>query len=125
MAPCCRAPPRWTSSPPGSTRRRPSDLVAFNAPFEPARTEYDWLSRDPAEVDAYVADPACGFGLDPAATAGMLEGSAPATADAERLAAIRDDLPILLSPVTPIRSPAAARWSSSSPTATATPVWPT
>ena len=23
------------------------DLSAFNAPFEPARTEYDWLSRDP------------------------------------------------------------------------------
>jgi glycerol-3-phosphate dehydrogenase len=35
------------------------DLSAFNAPFEPARTEYDWLSRDPDEVDAYVADPGC------------------------------------------------------------------
>jgi len=32
----------------------------FNKPFEPARTDLDWLSRDEAEVDKYVSDPLCG-----------------------------------------------------------------
>jgi alpha-beta hydrolase superfamily lysophospholipase len=71
------------------------DLSAFNAAFAPARTEFDWLSRDPDEVDAYVADPACGFGVNPAGTASMLSGLAD-TADMARLGAIRSDLPILL-----------------------------
>ena len=42
----------------------PLDLALFNAPFAPARTDYDWLNRDEAQVDLYVEDPACGFGLD-------------------------------------------------------------
>ena len=78
---------------PGIDTSQPADLSAFNAPFEPARTEYDWLSRDTAEVDAYVADPACGFGVNPAGMAQMMEGAA-ALADPDRLAAIRSDLPI-------------------------------
>ncbi len=38
-------------------------LAGFNEAFEPARTPYDWLSRDPAEVDQYLEDPLCGDGM--------------------------------------------------------------
>lgn len=34
---------------------------AFNKTIPNPRTSCDWLSRDPAEVDKYVADPLCGF----------------------------------------------------------------
>lgn len=33
----------------------------FNAKFKPAKTNFDWLSRDEAEVQKYVNDPWCGF----------------------------------------------------------------
>jgi alpha-beta hydrolase superfamily lysophospholipase len=73
----------------------PLDLAAFNAPFAPARTDFDWLSRDDAQVDAYVADPWCGFGLDATAGTEMLAGGRP-VADPQRLAAMRQDLPVYI-----------------------------
>jgi alpha-beta hydrolase superfamily lysophospholipase len=71
----------------------PTDLSAFNAPFQPARTDYDWLSRDEAQVDAYVADPRCGFGLATADSRQMFVAGRQ-LADAERLRGLRGDLPV-------------------------------
>ena len=72
---------------------QPLDLSMFNAPFAPARTDYDWLSRDEAQVDRYVADPRCGFGLDGEAGKQMFV-AARAVADPARLGRIRKDLPV-------------------------------
>ena len=33
----------------------------YNKTFRPVRTNCDWLSRDPRQVDAYINDPLCGF----------------------------------------------------------------
>jgi alpha-beta hydrolase superfamily lysophospholipase len=72
----------------------PAGLEAFNAGFE-HRTGYEWLSRDEAEVDAYVADPWCGFDTPPE-TIPMLFAHAARLADPEVLDGIRKDLPLLL-----------------------------
>lgn len=71
----------------------PMDLSAFNAPFQPQRTDFDWLSRDEGQVDAYIADPWCGFGLDQASTRAMF-ARARQMADPKRVAGMRKDLPI-------------------------------
>lgn len=72
-------------------------LAAFNEGFEPARTPYDWLSRDEREVDLYVADPLCGDEMP--MTFGFLADLLAMAADAMEpagIAAIPGDLPILL-----------------------------
>jgi alpha-beta hydrolase superfamily lysophospholipase len=72
----------------------PAGLAAFNAGFE-HRTDYEWLSRDAAEVDAYVADPWCGWDVPPDVIPSLF-APAPRLADPAQLARIRSDLPILI-----------------------------
>ena len=36
-------------------------FASFNNHFKPARTNFDWLSRDSEQVDKYISDPLCGF----------------------------------------------------------------
>ena len=76
-----------------------NEPVAALAGFsdESARTPFDWLSRDAAEVDAYLADPYCGeqhpitYGF----LAGLLEMGVEVM-DPSGIAAIPDALPVLL-----------------------------
>jgi alpha-beta hydrolase superfamily lysophospholipase len=70
-------------------------LEDLNASFEPARTPFDWLSRDKAIVDAYIADPLCGFNVN-AESYGTLFAVAPRLANAADIGRIRRDLPIYL-----------------------------
>ncbi len=81
--------------------RTPSPLMdkltfgQYNAAFKPPRTNFDWLSRDPAEVDKYVADPWCGNVHTAGFFVDILGGLAQINNAAE-VAKIRPDLPIYL-----------------------------
>jgi len=67
----------------------------FNQAFEPASTEFDWLSRDADEVARYVADPRCGFVLSAQSFLDMARGFA-RYQRREVLARIPHRLPIYL-----------------------------
>lgn len=67
----------------------------YNAAFKPNRTTFDWLSRDEAEVDKYVADPKCGNVFTSAFFVDLLGGLAKVNSD-DQVAAVPHDLPIYL-----------------------------
>jgi len=73
----------------------PRGLEAVNEPFEPGRTSFDWLSRDDAEVDAYIADPLCGFALKPESMVSLFSQGG-RLADPTELAKIPKGFPIYI-----------------------------
>ncbi len=72
------------------------DVLAFKAwgkQIKGARTDFDWLSRIPEEVDAYINDPLCGQPASISLWRDLIDG-AERGADEHRLRAMRTDLPI-------------------------------
>jgi alpha-beta hydrolase superfamily lysophospholipase len=67
----------------------------LNACFAPPRTPFDWLSRDPAVADGFMADPLCFGALQPDSMESFLAASSQ-LADPRRLRGIRSDLAIYL-----------------------------
>jgi alpha-beta hydrolase superfamily lysophospholipase len=82
-------------------RRHPSavgerlSFKSFNRAFQPARTEFDWLSRDAVEVDKYIADPLCGFRCTSGLWIDLLEAGGRLTEPA-RLRRVPMTLPVLM-----------------------------
>ena len=79
--------------------KRPAPLVnrlafsANNRAFAPSRTDFDWLSRDTAQVDRYVADPCCGFLFTASGYRDMFRGLE-RLRDLDRLKRIPKKLPV-------------------------------
>ena len=70
-------------------------LGGLNRPFEPARTQNDFISRDERVVDRYCADPLCSFVFTVSAYRDLFTGMLHLS-DARRLAAMPRSLPLLL-----------------------------
>ncbi len=70
-------------------------MKLMNAPFEPARTPFDWLSRDNAEVDAFINDPLCFPSLSAASMASFLDAFE-RLADPSEIRKVQEDLPIYI-----------------------------
>lgn len=66
----------------------------YNKRVEHPRTEYDWLSRDASAVDAYVADPMCGFAVSTGLQRDLADGMR-YIQKGENLHKMRKDLPVL------------------------------
>lgn len=83
----------------GAGHRSPLlDKLVFgsnNAKFKPTRTDFDWLSTDPAEVDAYVADELCGNKSSAAFVRDLVAATLRVNAPAA-FAATPKDLPVLV-----------------------------
>src|SRR6266850_5209596 len=65
-------------------------MKLMNAAFEPARTPFDWLSRDNAEVDAFINDPLCFPSLKPESMQSFLDAF-PRLADPREIRKVPDE----------------------------------
>jgi alpha-beta hydrolase superfamily lysophospholipase len=70
-------------------------MKLMNAPFEPARTPFDWLSRDNAEVDSFINDPLCFQSLKPESMQSFIDAF-PRLADPSELRKLPEDIPIYI-----------------------------
>jgi alpha-beta hydrolase superfamily lysophospholipase len=87
---------RWRQGPTGrSALIEFLSFGSFNNTFKPVRTPFDWLSRDPLEVDKYVSDPLCGFRCTNQLWLDMLRGLQQIS-KTSNLAQIDKSLPMLI-----------------------------
>ncbi|HEX5841484.1 MAG TPA: alpha/beta hydrolase [Pseudomonas sp.] len=86
----------WRQGPNGrSALLEFASFGSFNKAFKPNRTAFDWLSRDPAEVDKYINDPFCGFRCVNQLWVDLFGGLQQIT-PLENLAQIDNSLPLLV-----------------------------
>jgi alpha-beta hydrolase superfamily lysophospholipase len=76
-------------------RSAPQGTNVLNASFEPARTPFDWLSRDKEVVDTFMRDQLCFAELNPEANASFL-AAASRLANPASLRQIREDLALYI-----------------------------
>lgn len=70
-------------------------FAAWGRAIKGHRTAFDWLSHDPGQVDAYIADPLCGFDASVSMWRDIFRLTF-AGADPERLARLPQRLPVYL-----------------------------
>ncbi|MFI4936336.1 MAG: alpha/beta fold hydrolase [Caulobacterales bacterium] len=79
----------------GTAGGGPRPAAGPNSAFPNPRTDYDWLSRDEAEVDRYIADPFCGIRFTPESAASFA-ALRERRATPEALAKVKPGLPVYI-----------------------------
>lgn len=83
----------------GEGAKKPSELLqnvmfsGYDKRIDPVRTPCDWLTRDEAVVNAYIADSLCGFAPTPALANAMMNGLLYIQKE-ENLKRMRKELPV-------------------------------